>query len=178
TPDRLPSPAQGSVAPSGPPVLGADWRRAASLDRPENFMESVPPDYISNHPILRVAGQAIMTDVASGEHGDLVAVGYAPPDWLPIAWTSANGNSGTIHAMGTATETFPMGVTVGPEDLRVAVGRSGKLPVVWTSADGATWSEHPVPVLGPSGIAERLTSIVATDNGYVAGGSIGPELAE
>lgn len=172
------SPAPPSAGRSlPPPVLGVDWGRAASLDRPENFMESVPPDYISNHPILRIAGQATMSDVVSGG-GRIVAVGYAPPDWVPIAWTSADGQSWAIHSLGSAVNTFPVAVAAGANGGFVAVGRSGKLPVAWTSADGETWTERAVPVLGTDGTAERMTSITAFPGGFVAGGSVGPELGD
>jgi hypothetical protein len=163
--------------PAGPPVLGADWGRAASLDRPENYMESVPPDYISNHPILRIAGQATMSDVVSGS-GRIVSVGYAPPDWLPIAWTSPDGQHWAIHAMGSSVNTFPVAVAAGAGGGFVAVGRSGKLPVAWTSPDGESWTQQTVPVLGTDGTAERMTSIAAFAGGFVAGGSVGPELGD
>ena len=169
--------APSAVGPSSPPVLGVDWGRAAQLDRPENFMQSVPPDYLSDHPILRIAGQATMSDVVSGS-GRIVSVGYAPPDWVPISWTSADGESWAIHSIGSAKHTFPVAVASGPGGGFVAVGRSEKRPVAWTSPDGATWTEHAIPILGSDDIAERMTTIVATPAGFVAGGSVGPELSD
>jgi hypothetical protein len=50
--------------------------------------------------------------------------------------------------------------------------------VAWTSPDGVAWSRHDVPVLGTDGTAERMTSISAGPSGFVAGGSVGPELFE
>ena len=172
SPSALPS------ASLAPPVLGVDWGRAASLDRPENYMESVPPDYISNHPILRIAGQATMSDVVAGGTGRIVSVGYAPPDWVPIAWTSDDAGHWAIHSMDGSTGTFPVAIAAGADGSFVAVGRTGRRPAVWTSPDGATWTGRTVPILGTDGTAERITSVVATGSGYVAGGSVGPELGD
>jgi hypothetical protein len=41
-----------------------------------------------------------------------------------------------------------------------------------------TWTRHAVPVLGTDRTAERMTAVVATPNGFVAGGSVGPELLD
>jgi hypothetical protein len=105
-----------------------------------------------------------------------VAVGYVPPDWVPAAWTSSDGLNWPIHSMGTTGFTFPVSVAAGADGTAVAVGRSGKLPVAWTSADGVGWQQHPVPTLEGSDVAERMTTVVAGEGGYVAGGSAGPEL--
>jgi hypothetical protein len=35
-----------------------------------------------------------------------------------------------------------------------------------------------VPVIGTDGVAERMTTVIATSDGYLAGGSVGPELAD
>src|SRR4029079_321533 len=40
------------------------------------------------------------------------------------------------------------------------------------------WTRHDVPVLSTDGTAERMTSVVATSSGFVAGGSAGPELLD
>jgi hypothetical protein len=64
---------------------------------------------------------------------------------------------------------------VGAGGAIVAVGRSGSLPVAWTSADGAGWTVHRVPILGSAAIAERMTTVVAVPDGFLAGGSVGPE---
>ena len=78
--------------------------------------------------------------------------------------------------MDTTAFTFPVAVTSGSGGL-VAVGRRVYDPVAWTSSNGATWELHTVPVLGGTP-AERMTSVVATTFGYLAGGSAGPELFE
>ena len=118
----------------------------------------------------------MIADVTRLPDGGFVAVGYVPPDWVPAAWTSSDGLNWSIHSMGTTDFTFPVSVAAGATGTAVAVGRSGKLPVAWTSADGVAWREHPVPILHGSDIAERITTIVANEHGYVAGGSAGPEL--
>ena len=164
----------GIAGPSGPPVLGIDWAKAASVEAPQNY--AADPSYNGVHPMLRIPGQAMIADVAPLPSGGFVAVGYVPPDWVPAVWTSTDGQTWSIHLLGTTAFTFPVAVAVGPDGSVVAVGRSGSKPVAWTSRDGATWTEHGAPLLGTSGIAERMTSVVAGPAGFIAGGSVGPEL--
>jgi hypothetical protein len=170
--DSTAAPAQ----PSGPPELGIDWGRAASVERPANFQETVSPSYPGMHPILRIPGQATMADVAGLTDGGLVAVGYMPPDWQPVAWTSADGDTWALHSMGTTDFTFPVALASASDGTVVAVGRSGNVPVTWTTADGVAWQQHPVPVLDDGGVAERMTAVAVGSKGFVAGGSVGPEL--
>jgi hypothetical protein len=166
-----------SAGSSGPPVLGIDWARAPSVERPQNYeVDPGASAYSGFHPILRIPGQAMIADVHGLRQGGLVAVGYVPPDWTPAAWTSSDGLAWSIHSMGTTDFTFPVSVAVGADGTAVAVGRSRNLPVAWTTADGVTWQQHPVPLLEGSNIAERMTTVVAGEHGYVAGGSVGPEL--
>ncbi len=173
----LPSPST-RAQPDGPAVLGIDWMRAASVERPVNFEESVSPSYPGTHPILRIAGQAMMTDVVALPGGGFTAVGYLPPDWTPASWTSSDGETWSIHSLGTTDFTFPVALAAGRDRTVVAVGRSRNEPVAWTTTDGASWVRHAVPVLGRGAIAERMTTVVAGPNGFVAGGSVGPELAD
>jgi hypothetical protein len=161
-----------------PPVLGIDWGRAASVERPGNYEQSVPPNYPGTHPILRISGQAYMVDVVGVALGGFAAVGYVPPDWTPASWTSPDGQTWAFHPMGTTAFTFPVAMTVGAQGQLVAVGRSGTKPLAWTSGDGVSWQEHRVATLGDDSVAERMTTVVAGDGLYVAGGSVGPELAE
>jgi hypothetical protein len=166
-----------TAQPSGPPVLGIDWAHATSVERPTNFeVDPSDPAYTGNHPILRIPGQATIADVTPLSGGGFAAVGYVPPDWTPVAWTSPDAQTWSIHSLGTTGFTFPVSVATGTDGTAVAVGRSGNLPVAWSSADGVTWQEHAVPRQQGSEIAERMTTVVATDHGYVAGGSLGPEL--
>lgn len=176
------APAAPSARPSAaaqPPVLGLDWGRAPSVELPKNY-EPGPsdPPITGTHPILRIPGQAMIADVASLPGGGFVAVGYVPPDWVPVAWTSADGLTWSIHlTMGSGTFTFPVALAVGAGGTVVAVGRSGQQAMAWTSTDGVRWVEHPVPATAGAP-AERMTAIVASDRGFVAGGSAGPELLD
>ncbi len=161
-----------------PPLLGIDWGRATSVERPVNNADIVDPTYTGTHPILRIPGQATMADVIGLPGGGFTAVGYVPPAWQPAAWTSDDGDTWALHDMGATEFTFPVALAGGPDGDVVAVGRSGMTPVAWSSVDGLTWQRHPVPVLGRDGVAERMTTVVAAERGYVAGGSVGPELLE
>jgi hypothetical protein len=178
-PTSEPSTPAATIPPGPSPVLGIDWGRAASVERPVNFEEDPNSSaYTGTHPILRIPGQAMMVDVVGLPTGGFVAVGYLPPDWVPVSWTSPDGDAWSIHEMGTTDFTFPVAVAAGEDGTVVAVGRSGPLPVAWTSDDGIAWERHPVPVPPGSDVAERMTTIVATEAGYLAGGSVGPELFE
>lgn len=165
-------------SPSAAPALGLDWGRVTSVERPQVYEETVPPSYQAAHPILRIYGQAMMTDLVARAGGGYAAIGYVPPDWHPTAWTSDDGSTWVLRAMEDAAFTFPVALARGADGALVAVGRSGSAPVAWSSSDGVTWSRHDVPVLGTDGLAERMTSIAAGATGFVAGGSVGPELSE
>ena len=119
-----------------------------------------------------------MADVVARRTGDLVSVGYVYPGWHPVAWTSADGSSWALHELGATDFTFPVSVVADDAGLLVAVGRSGSRPTAWSSDDGSSWQAHEVPTLGDGSIAERMTTVAATPDGFVAGGSIGPELFE
>jgi hypothetical protein len=166
-----------SAAPSGRPVLGIDWTRATSVERPKNFeVDPSAPAYTGTHPILRISGQAMMMDVVGLPGRGFVAVGYVPPAWVPASWTSADGLAWAIHPIGTTTFTFPVSLATRGNGPIVAVGRSGPEPAAWTSDDGIAWVRRSVPILEGSRGPERMTSVVTTDRGYLAGGSAGPEL--
>ena len=176
-PTSGPSTSAVIAQPSGPPVLGIDWARAPSVERPTNFeVDPSASAYTGDHPILRIPGQATIADVTPLPGRGFVAVGYEPPDWTPADWTSPDGLNWSIHSMGTTGFTFPVSVAAGAGGTAVAVGRSGKLAVAWTSADGVAWQVHAVPLLEGSEVAERMTTVVASGLGYLAGGSVGPEL--
>lgn len=164
-------------SPSPAPVLGIDWGRVASVERPRVYEETVAPSYAAAHPILRIAGQAMMTDLVARSGGGYAAIGYVPPDWHPTGWTSEDGSSWILRPIEDTAFTFPIALARGGADgTLVAVGRSGSRPVAWTSPDGVIWTRQEVPTLGTDGTAERMTSVVAGPNGFVAGGSVGPEL--
>jgi hypothetical protein len=159
-------------------VLGIDWGRAGSIERPVNNEETVSPSYVSVHPILRIPGQATMSDVLPLPAGGYVAVGYSPPEWTPLAWTSSDGLDWRIHFLGETGFTFPESLAAGSDGTVVAVGRSGPRPSAWTTRDGASWERRAIPVLGTDGLPERMTTVASGSHGFVAGGSVGPELAE
>ncbi len=173
----------GSTRPTtAPPELGIDWAKAPDVERPgEGFViasDRPEPEGTgrSGHP-MHFAGQAMMADVVATSAG-LVAVGYVYPGWTPVAWTSADGATWRAVSMGDAPFTFPVSVAVGGSGRLVAGGRSGPEPIAWTSDDGSAWVPHRVPTLGTDGTAERITTVVATADGFLAGGSVGPELFE
>jgi hypothetical protein len=165
------------TASSGPPVLGRDWGRAA-VEGPKNFEETLPPSFHQDHPILRFPGQAIMSDVLGQESGGAVTIGSIPPDWTPAAWSSPDGLTWSLHLLGEEDFTFPVALAAGGDGQVVAVGRSRKVPVAWTSRDGSSWDRHDVAILGDGTEFERMTSVAAGPHGFVAGGSIGPEVGE
>jgi hypothetical protein len=178
-PTSRPSASAVTGQPSGPPVLGIDWARAPSVETPKNFeVDPQASAYTGAHPILRIPGQAMIADVTPLPGRGFAAVGFVPPDWTPVAWTSSDGLSWSIHSIDTTEFTFPVAVATAAGGTVVAVGRSGKVPVAWTSDDGIAWQRHEVPILGGSDVAERMTAVVASKRGYVAGGSVGPELFE
>jgi hypothetical protein len=119
-----------------------------------------------------------MADVVARPGGDLVAVGYVYPGWRPTAWTSPDANTWTLAEMPQTDFTFPVSVVTGPRGELVAVGRSGSRPLAWTSSTGLTWQAHAVSTLGDGSIAERMTTVLSTPDGYLGGGSVGPELFE
>jgi hypothetical protein len=120
----------------------------------------------------------MMADVAVPPAGDLVAVGYVYPGWHPTAWTSPDGRSWTLRPIADTEFTFPVAMAVGADGSLVAVGRSGSAPLAWTSADGTAWQPHRVATLGDGTVAERMTTVIATPDGFLAGGSVGPELLD
>ncbi len=179
-----------SVPPSPPglPVLGIDWGRASVVERPEEAFALPAPDASisssgsgrSGHP-QHFPGQAMMADVARTPAGGLISVGYVYPGWYPTAWTSSDGTVWKLRDMGRSEFTFPVSLAVGRSgaaDVVVAVGRSGSHPQAWTSADGDAWTAHPVATVGDGAVAERMTTVAASADGFLAGGSLGPELFE
>ncbi|HEX7950880.1 MAG TPA: hypothetical protein VF494_11065 [Candidatus Limnocylindrales bacterium] len=166
------------VPSTEPAVLGLDWGRATSVERPVNYEATLPPGDKRMHPILRIPGQAYMVDLTPSAGGGFVAVGYIPPSWTAAAWTSPDGSTWSLHLIDPTEFSFAVAVATGTDGRLVAVGRSGPLPVAWTSSDGTAWQRHAVPTIGSAGIAERMTTIVTGASGFVAGGSAGPELAD
>ena len=176
--------ATSAITLGGSLRLGLDWGRAPAVERPDEAFDfgaagtmapAIDPN-TAGHP-GHFPGQAIMSDVVVSA-STLVAVGYVYPGWRPIAWTSPDGISWSLHQLPGDDYTFAVSVAAGPHGSLVAVGRTGTSPAAWTSMDGLNWESRTVPILGSGQTAERMTTVLATSRGYVAGGSVGPELFE
>ena len=168
-------------APSSPPrspgsaALGRDWRLASSgVEAPSGDSRSVDASAQVGEPGSSLPNQTVMSDVTRVAAG-YIAIGYVGPSWRGLAWTSPDGEAWAVHPVGAAAFTFPAGLAVGSDGTIVGVGRSGPRPVAWTSRDGAAWTDHVVPVLGTDGVAERMTTVTTGPDGFLAGGSVGPE---
>ena len=178
-----PSPSRGPAAT--PPVFGLSWVKAIDVARPEDaFAEpsAVPSGPggpgTAGHP-GHFPGQAIVDDVAVLADG-LVAVGYVGIDgtWTALAWRSADAEHWTLQPIDATPASFAVAVAVDPRNGTAwAAGRSGPKPVVWSSAGGAPWTRHELPTIGGAEW-ERVVTIVATAHGFLAGGSVGPELGD
>jgi hypothetical protein len=117
-----------------------------------------------------------MDDVTAFPDG-FVAVGYTYPGWTATSWASTDGRHWRLVPVSDEEATFPVAVAAGHR-LIVAVGRRGTRPAAWTSSDGTGWEERAVATAGPGGEAQRMTAVAVTADGFVAGGSSGPELGE
>jgi hypothetical protein len=184
----VPAPdASASPGPAAtPPVPGLSWVTAPDVARPDDaFAEpsaarSGPSGPgTAGHP-GHFPGQAIVDDaVAVGDA--LVAVGYVGVDgaWTALAWRSADAEHWTLQPIDTAPSSFAVSVAVDPRDGTAwAAGRSGPKPVAWSSAGTALWTRHELPTVSGGADWERVVTIVATADGLIAGGSVGPELGD
>ena len=191
-----PSPTTGPVLPSLTPAFGLTWARATDVELPADAfaVSSHPPTGpagpdTAGHP-GNFPGQAIIEDVAASPSGDrLVAVGYVgiAGDWRARAWSSTDGIHWALVTIDDRSGSFAMAVAAAPGGGFAAVGRVGREAAGWRSDDGRTWSAATVGslVMGDDGgavasrgpdDAERMTSIVSTPDGLIAGGSVGPEV--
>jgi hypothetical protein len=165
--------APGIVLPATPqPVVGLTWVTAPDVERPTDAFAGPGT---AGHP-GHFPGQAIVADVTATPDG-FVAVGYVGVEgrWTALAWVSADALRWSLAPIDTTTGSFAEAVVAGPSGL-VAVGRAGPDPVAWTSPDGRTWTRRSVPTLGGGADWERMTAVVRTGDGFLAGGSVGPEL--
>lgn len=170
-----------------PAVPGLSWVQARAVARPDDAFAgaSAAPTAptgpgTAGHP-GHFAGQAIVDDVA--RVGDrLVAVGYVGlrGSWTALAWTSDDADRWDLATIDPSPGSFAVSVAVGAStDGRiVAVGRSGGSPVAWDSADGRNWERRSVPTLSEGAEWERMVAVVPTAAGFLAGGSMGPELGD
>lgn len=194
TPSPRPATTPG---PTLTPAFGLTWAIAPNVERPADAfaIPSNPPTGpehpgTAGHP-GHFPGQAVVADVAlSG--GRLAAVGYVGLDsvWRADAWSSSDGLAWAVHPIDGQDWTFAVAVAVAPDGTFVAVGRRGRAAAAWRSPDGVVWAPAVVGSLTattdgagavasrPPDQAERMTTILATDRGLLAGGSIGPELGD
>jgi hypothetical protein len=184
-----PSASSGPVhAPTSPPAFGLTWGLVEDVERPEaafSFPSNLPtaptgpntPGHPGNFP-----GQSILKDVALG--GDrLVAVGYTAIHGVgkADAWTSTDGTHWALSEIDATPGSFSVSIVASRAGGFVAVGRSGSAAAAWTSADGAAWRRASVAGHAGAGgepVAERMTIVVAGEDGFLAGGSSGPELLD
>jgi hypothetical protein len=152
---------------------GLEWA-TATVERPDEAFTLPPQPSSYGHP-LHYPGQAIMADVVGAKNG-LVAVGYVgkPGTWTAIAWASTDGREWRAAQIDAADPSFARSVASNPAGEVVAVGWRDTSPAAWISQDGRTWTAAEVPRLGED--AERMITVTATDAGWIAGGSAGPEL--
>jgi hypothetical protein len=169
---------QASAAAShrpGPP--GLDWSAAAEVERPEGMSAeppSVPPVTGGGlgHP-GHFAGQGNPFDVAAV--GDrLVAPGYTFPDFHAVTWSSTDRRQWSMADLSPGVGgAFALAIAAGRDGRSVIVGRIGNDAAAWSSSDGVAWRQAdggPAFVESPE---TRMTAVVATPVGFVAGGWAG-----
>jgi hypothetical protein len=178
--------ARPSLPAATPPVAGLSWTRATDVARPEEAFAlpsgtpTVPggPD-TAGHP-GHFVGQAIVDDVASGG-GRLAAVGYVGLRgvWTAIGWTSTDAEHWSLTTIDATPASLAVTIAAVPcTGSFVAGGRVGRAPAVWTSSDATSWQRQKVPTLGNGAEWERITTVLPTPDGFIAGGSVGPELGD
>jgi hypothetical protein len=172
TPASQPSAASSHVP--GPP--GLDWATATEVERPPDMSAeppSVPPVTGGGlgHP-GHFAGQGNPFDVAR-VGSRLVAPGYTFPDFHGVTWTSTDRQHWSLAELPPGrTPAFGLAIAARPTGAAI-VGRIGNDAAAWSSTDGATWQ----PAAGGGAFVEspetRMTTVVATARGFVAGGWAG-----
>lgn len=177
---------RASLPPATPPVPGLSWTKAPEVGRPDDAF-ALP----SGTPVVpggpgtpghpgHFAGQAIIDDVAMGD-GRLVAVGYVGLRgiWTAIGWTSTDADQWRLTTIDTTPASLAVAIAAVPgTGSFVAGGRVDRAPAIWTSGDGTTWQRRTVPTLSNGVEWERITTVLPTADGFIAGGSVGPELGD
>jgi hypothetical protein len=159
------------ASPSPNPVLGRDWGRAPSVERPPQVAETVAPQ-LGPHPQHCLCGQADLVGVAVTP-GGFVAVGYLDPDVVADAWSSADGLSWVrIADFPAAPGSLAASVASGGQGI-VAVGSSGAQAAAWFSPDAARWQQAPDQAALRDTPQIRMTSIVAANDQFIAAGYVG-----
>jgi hypothetical protein len=166
------------VASHEPGSPGLDWTKATAVERPEGMSAeppSIPPVGSGGglgHP-GHFAGQGDPFDVtAIGDH--LVAPGYTYPDFHAVTWSSTDRQHWSLAELPPGrTPAFGLGIAAASGGRSVIVGRVGNDAAAWWSTDGIAWT----PVDGGAAFVEapetRMTAVVATARGFVAGGWAG-----
>jgi hypothetical protein len=151
---------------------------AAEIERPEGMSAeppAVPPVGSGGglgHP-GHFSGQGNPFDVA--RIGDrLVAPGYTFPAFHAVTWSSTDRQHWSLAELPPGrTGAFGLAIAAGAGRRHVIVGRIGKNAAAWSSTDGVTWQ----PADAGSDLVEapetRMTAVVSTPDGYVAGGFAG-----
>ncbi|HEY7525065.1 MAG TPA: hypothetical protein VH720_15565, partial [Candidatus Limnocylindrales bacterium] len=179
---RSPS-ASAPARPSPSPIPGLTWR-TASVERPAEAFPEIPSDSrtpsgpgTAGHP-GHFPGQSIVENVTGGPDG-LTAVGYVAIDgeWHALAWVSTDGSTWRLERIDDGAASFAVDVTATSAGRIAVVGRSGPDAAAWFRGDGGAWQAAPVTRLRGDE-RERMTAVLATPSGLIAGGSAGPELFE
>ena len=100
--------------------------------------------------------------------------------WTALAWTSDDGDRWDLATIDETPGSFAVSLAVGPgaDGRIVAGGRSGGRRSTWDSTDGRAWTRRTIPTLSDGLEWERIVTVLATDDGFIAGGSAGPELGD
>jgi hypothetical protein len=159
----------------GPP--GLDWAVAAEIERPAGMSAdppSVPP--VASHGGLghpgHFSGQGDPFDVVRIDDR-LVAPGYTFPEFHAVTWSSTDRDHWSLAELPPGrTGAFGLAIAAGAGH-EVIVGRIGNDAAAWSSTDGLAWR----PADGGAAFVEapetRMTAVVATSTGFVAGGFAG-----
>ncbi len=192
TPSPSPSPTaqptinivKPSLPPPDPDALepGLGWAALYDVQLPQDAFPANPTPTpaggtgrgSSGHP-QHFPGQAVMADVVTTADG-LIAVGYVGDPWTAIAWTSRDGFDWQLEQIETHDPSFAVGIAAGDGGTIVAVGRDGPNAAAWLRAADGRWGR--VKVASPRGEVTRMTAVRPFGDGWVAGGSAGPETGE
>ena len=117
------------------------------------------------HPAV----DTLMTDIVSGPAG-LVAVGWILQKFTGATWASTDGS--TWSFTGGFPDSTLLTAVAANATRYVAVGRNQEGAIAWSSSDGRIWQRTPSSAAF-AGSPMRLTSVVAWQRGFVAGGFAG-----
>jgi hypothetical protein len=125
------------------------------------IVAGVPPDSVTE-----------TNAVAAGPRGIVVGGGVCCRLEAPALWWSSDGQAWEIAAVPDLVPgAWIQDLAAGPDGF-VAIGGIGERGAIWTSADGRTWSAVDPDDAGL--VRGGLSSVVATETGYVAVGQDDP----